>query len=240
MFETLNTFELYQKFITADPFPHIVIDNFLDEALLEVVEREIRDYPESVWYSKNTINNEPDSIVQSKKIALNDINKLGPQSASIINLFSSSKMLKFLEEVTGITDISNDPEMLGGGIHRTATGGRLAVHADFNLHPGTGKHRRINALLYLNRDWKPSYNGELELWSKDMTNCVQKVAPIFNRLIIFKITDDAYHGHPEVWNAPQDYYRLSFAFYYYTDNRPEDEKSPFHWADWKLRENSYF
>ena len=106
---------------------------------------------------------------------------------------------------------------------------------DFNLHYNTRKHRRINILLYLNSEWKPSYNGELELWAKDMTRCVHKIEPLFNRFVMFKITDDAFHGHPEQWLAPMEYPRMSFAFYYYTDDRPENEKAPFHWALWKRR-----
>ena len=68
-----------------------------------------------------------------------------------------------------------------------------------------------------------------------MTKCVKEIEPIFNRVVIFRITDDGYHGHPEEWNAPEGDYRLSLAFYYYTKERPENEISKFHWADWKYR-----
>ena len=64
-----------------------------------------------------------------------------------------------------------------------------------------------------------------------MTNCEKKIAPIFNRAVIFRTTDDAYHGHISDWNA--DYERLSFAMYYYTDDRPEHEKSGAVYAQWK-------
>jgi len=73
-----------------------------------------------------------------------------------------------------------------------------------------------------------------------MTKCIHKIEPILNRLVIFKITDDAFHGHPEKWMAPIEYPRLSFAFYYYTDERPEEEKAPFHWALWQKRNNILF
>jgi len=154
-----------------------------------------------------------------------------------MDLFSSPEIVRFIEEVTGIKELEVDTSFMGGGIHRTTKGGRLAIHADFNNHPVTKKYRRINALLYLNSEWRPEYNGELELWSKDMTQCVEKIQPLFNRLVIFRITDDAYHGHPETWNAPLEYPRMSFAFYYYTNNRPDEEKAPFHWALWQKRNN---
>jgi hypothetical protein len=152
-----------------------------------------------------------------------------------MELFDSDEMIRFIEEITQINGLQSDDTLLGGGIHRTNTDGRLAIHSDFNIHPVKGKHRRINALLYLNSNWMPEYNGSLELWSKDMMKCCHKIDPIINRLVIFRITDDAHHGHPEFWKAPLNYPRLSFAFYYYTDDRPENEKAGFHWALWHRR-----
>ena len=73
-----------------------------------------------------------------------------------------------------------------------------------------------------------------------MMSCARKIEPISNRLVIFRITDDALHGSPEKWLAPADYSRLSLAFYYYTDDRPEEEKKPFHWANWHKRFGSYY
>ena len=38
-----------------------------------------------------------------------------------------------------------------------------------------------------------------------MTQCCHKISPLFNRMVIFRINDDANHGHPEPWLAPEDY-----------------------------------
>jgi len=240
----INVQEIQKKYAESTPFSHIIIDDFLDQDYLKEVEEEIRDMEESNWYDKTSgfgyINNEDDSIVQSKKIALNIRKQIPEKSKMIIELFESNEMVKLIEEITGIPDLQSDDNLLGGGIHRTNTGGRLAIHSDFNIHPVLQKHRRINALLYLNSNWISQYNGELELWSKDMMNCEHKIEPIFNRLVIFKITDDAFHGHPEEWMAPEEYPRMSFAFYYYTNDRPEEEKAPFHWALWQKRYNHYY
>lgn len=228
---------LRASFESATPFHHIVIDNFLNPAFLSQVELELRTMAESQWHDPSArfarINNEHDSEVQSKKIALNTRSRIPPLSAQIMTLFDSPEMVAFIEGVTGIFELQCDPELLGAGVHRTSTGGRLAMHADFNLHPSTGKHRRVNALLYLNTNWQPAYNGQLELWNKDMTRLEKQVEPVFNRLVMFRITDDAFHGHPNPWLAP--FPRLSFAFYYYTNDRPDAEKAPFHWAAWQRR-----
>jgi len=235
----------YRKvFSEAKPYPFIVIDDFLDSIFLKQVEEEIRTMDESNWYDKSSnfshINNETDTEVQCKKMALNIRNQIPEKSKAIIELFESKEMIDFIENITSIPDLQPDDDLLGGGIHRTKTDGHLSIHADFNLHPSTNKHRRVNALLYLNSEWNSSFNGELELWSKDMMKCEHKIEPLFNRLVLFKITDDAFHGHPEPWKGPLEYPRVSFAFYYYTDNRPEEEKSPFHWALWQKRFQSTF
>ena len=42
--------------------------------------------------------------------------------------------------------------------------GFLNIHADFNKHPTLDLDRRLNVLIYLNKNWKESYGGNLELW----------------------------------------------------------------------------
>lgn len=237
-FSKFDRQKLKEEFLSAKPFNHIVIDNFFDQAILRFAEDELRNMPKENWLDSRHsggINNEEDSIFQSKKMALNNPDQIKGLSKIVFDFFESKEMLEFVEDITGIHDILNDEYLLGAGIHKIEMGGHLAIHADFNIHPDTKKHRRINVLLYLNSDWKKEYNGELELWSKDMSTCVRKIEPVFNRLVLFRITDDAFHGHPEPWNAPESYPRLSYAFYYYTNDRPDNEKAPFHWAAWQKR-----
>ena len=234
-----DTEKLKHDFLTAQPFNYLVIDNFFSELYLNNVLTEIQQYPADLWYDKSnaSINNESDNIFQNKKIALTDYNKMGFLAKSFIDYTKSQEFIDFLINVTGITDIESDPHLYGGGIHKVEAGGRLSIHSDFNIHPMLQKFRRLNVLLYLNKDWQTEHNGQLELWSKDMKQCVTSIAPIFNRLIIFRITDDAFHGHPEPWSHPIGIPRLSFALYYYTQERPDAEKSPFHWALWQQRPN---
>jgi hypothetical protein len=60
--------------------------------------------------------------------------------------------------------------------------------------------------------------------------CVKKILPIFNRAVIFNITDDAYHGHPGNLKSPEGENRYSFALYYFTETRPENEINDPHMA----------
>ena len=239
-----NIEDLRNKFLNASPFNFIIIDDFLDPLLIKEIELELRTLPPDDWHDKTTnfkyINNQGDSEVQSKKVALNIREQIPSKTNKVIDLFSSPEIIQFIETVTNIGDLQSDPQLLGGGVHKTTTNGHLSIHADFNIHPQLNKHRRVNALLYLNSNWKPEHQGELELWNKDMNSCAHKIEPISNRLVIFRITDDALHGSPNTWMGSLNYPRLSLAFYYYTDDRPENEKSAFHWANWFKRFGKYY
>jgi len=77
--------------------------------------------------------------------------------------------------------------------------------------------RRINLLLYLNKDWKDEYNGQLELWDRATMTKGKAVAPLFNRAVIFSTVKEALHGHPTPLAAPPGVARRSLALYYYTN-----------------------
>jgi len=119
--------------------------------------------------------------------------------------------------LTGINNLQKDDHLEGGGIHQSTKGGYLNIHADFTVHPHH-RHwqRRINLLVYLNKDWEEDWGGKLELWDKEMKGCVEKILPGFNRCVIFNTDPDSYHGHPEPMTCPEDRFRRSIALYYYT------------------------
>ena len=173
------------------------------------------------------------SNVSVNKLYLMDMNKCSENVKKMVEYLNSDKIIKYIENISGIKGLQSDNFNMGGGIHKTQNGGHLNIHADFNRHRETHKYRRVNLLLYMNSNYKKEFSGELELWSKDMKNCESKIEPIFNRAVIFRTTDDAYHGHLGKWKGPHGYDRLSFAMYYYTDDRPENEKSNAHFAQWQ-------
>jgi Rps23 Pro-64 3,4-dihydroxylase Tpa1-like proline 4-hydroxylase len=222
----------------AYPFPHILIDNFMDEHVVECARQEIKTF--NHWHLANS-DQRPDAHEATKEFApdgfdeqsVHEFNAHAVITNMIIDYLHSPVALKYLEELTGIPDLRVDPNTMGGGVHRTHRGGKLDVHADFNWQPNMQMWRRINLLLYLNKDWQAEWGGELELWEKDMSKCCTKVLPLFNRAVIFNTTSDAYHGHPLPLNTPAGVTRDSIALYYYTIDRPEHEKNPHHSVMWQ-------
>jgi Rps23 Pro-64 3,4-dihydroxylase Tpa1-like proline 4-hydroxylase len=222
---------LKTQYATEYPFPHTVIDNFINEQFLN---RAVNDLKFVDWgYDPGE---EQDSHQVKKLYSPHDDgmwDRMPEHVTNLLNFLNSREVLMFLEELTGITDLLPDPQFYGGGVHRILSGGKLSVHADYNFHPITKLHRRVNLLLYLNKDWKEEWGGDLQLWNKDMSMCVKKILPIFNRAVIFNITSDAYHGHPGPLKSPEGVDRLSFALYYFTETRPENEITKPHMAVWK-------
>tara|TARA_B100000900_G_scaffold407813_1_gene421073 strand:- start:61 stop:1317 length:1257 start_codon:yes stop_codon:yes gene_type:complete len=219
-----------KEFLKSQPFNHIIIDNFVDKNELLKIEKDIRDMDDSLFLQAQVSGL---SNVSVNKLYLMDVSKCEESVKNMVNYLNSDEMVKKLEDITGIKGLQSDNFNMGGGIHKTQRGGHLNIHADFNKHRDTGKYRRVNLLLYMNSNYKKEYQGELELWSKDMRRCEKKIEPLFNRAVIFRTTDDGYHGHLGKWQGPDGYDRLSFAMYYYTDDRPDDEKSGATFAQWQ-------
>ena len=218
---------LHDKYMNANPFPHIYIDDFIPPAVLDDVLEEFPSIKDPQWDRfKN---------VSEQKLANNRDGLMGPVTRHVLSQFNSGAMCAFLEKLTGIEGIIPDPYFWGGGMHQIARGGFLKVHADFNWHNKLQLHRRINLLLYLNKDWEEEYGGHLELWDLDMENCITKILPVFNRCAIFSTTTTSYHGHPEPLTCPEDRSRRSLAFYYYSQSRPEEELNDVHSTLFKER-----
>ena len=210
---------LKKKYQNAYPFPNIVIDDFFNETLLDSVLLEFPDLSKNKGARVFNNHNE-------KKLAGNGEALFGDVTKRLCHFLNSQPFLEFLQELTGIREqLLPDSYFVGGGHHELKPGGYLKIHADFNKHSDSKLDRRINVLVYLNKDWQDSFGGHFELWNKEMTKAEKKILPIYNRMAIFNTTSTSYHGNPEMVNCPADNSRKSLALYYYTNGRPESEIS---------------
>lgn len=209
----------------ATPFRHVVIDDFLRP---EIAEAMLRAFP---GFDARFARDEHGRI--GGKAVREHVRDLPPPYPQLDAWLQTPDFLDAVSAITGIPALRYDPDYVGGGTHENIDGQSLDAHVDFNYHPGTGRHRRLNLIVYLNPEWEPSWGGVLELaedpWDPANTRR-ERVLPLFNRAVIFETTERSWHGFPRITLPPErrGTSRRSFAIYLYTDERPAEETAPAH------------
>lgn len=205
----------YKDYASAMPFPHVVLDGLWDEAMLERVRAEVEAF--DGWAGEKKFHG-----AEGKRWAA-DWDSLPEHVGSFLHYLNGPRFLKILEELAGEKGLIPDPYLHGGGIHSTGRGGFLGMHADFNWHEDMQLYRRLNLLVYLNRDWQENWGGDLQLARKnpDGSLALEKtVFPHFNTTVLFTTDDHSFHGHPTPLNTPEGVRRNSIAAYYYVARKP--------------------
>jgi hypothetical protein len=207
-------------FKVSQPFPHVVVDDFLpvDVAGLLAAEFPPWDYPGWREWGPGPTRNKLDR--RRDKLGMSEEHHFGCFTRHFMLQLCSATFITFLRNLTGIPGLLADPTFTGCGLHSTGPEGYLLIHTDLNRHPyGKPFHQMLNIIIFLNKGWRPEYGGELEFWSRDARSRVKQVSPIFNRFVAFETHSYSYHGHPNPVACPQDQRRNSLASYYYVVNR---------------------
>ena len=207
-------------YAAGKPYPHIVIDDFLPPAVLDQVLAEFPSPGQVKWQTFDNAN--------EKKLAFRQAESLPTPVRELLYFLNSHPVLQFLERLTGISGLIPDPSFTGGGCHQIERGGKLQVHVDFNKLQAVNLDRRLNLLIYLNKDWREEYGGHFELWDAAGQSCVKRVLPVFNRCVVFSTTETSYHGHPHPLDCPEGRTRKSIALYYYTNGRGDGHAADGH------------
>ncbi|MEY4427945.1 MAG: hypothetical protein RLZZ182_634 [Pseudomonadota bacterium] len=204
---------LRDRYLDGQPFPLLVLDDFLP---LDVANGVLSEIKANQDFQKSN-----DYIFAKNKFESPRIENLGPFGAQIRDFLLSPDFASAISDMFGHT-LFVDPEFIGGGLHRGGEGSFLDMHADFNLHPA---HRRwireLNLLLYLNKDWQPEYGGCLELLDP-RTGQSASVEPRFNRMVLMLTKDYTLHGYKPL-HFPKGTFRTSIAAYAYSEARSDEE-----------------
>lgn len=201
---------LVNKWNRAEPFNHIVIDNFLPEEVAEEVSSEFPSIKSDFWYEYN-------NLIEVKK-ACSSWDRIPASIYRVISSLLSPSFAKELEKLTGC-ELFPDYGLHGGGIHCHGPGGKLNTHKDYSIHPKTGLQRKLNIILYVSKNWEPAWGGSLGLWSNNPdTNqpgkLITNIECVFNRAVIFDTTQNSWHGLPDAIKCPENRSRNSIAVYY--------------------------
>ncbi len=207
--------QAHKTFVQAQPYRHIVIDNFFTDEVAAELLKEFPDYDSDVW---NAHYHNP---LEDKK-ACDHWLRFPKMTYRVFHYLASAEFEQHIQTLSGQPTIYADRGLHGGGWHAHARGGKLNIHLDYSIHPKLGLERHYNLIVYMTPDWQSSWGGGLELWShNDVTNqpkeMVTYVENRFNRAVIFDTTQNSWHGLPRNLTCPQGVVRRSLAMYYLTD-----------------------
>ena len=216
---------LCAQFASAEPFKHLCIDDFLDEA---IAERLLVDFPA---FRPELAKNEYGEI--ATKAVNTNIRSISPAYEEFYAYLASKEFTDLVSRISGIPGLILDPKMYGGGTHENLHGQGMYTHVDFNYDNSRNLHRRLNLLVYLNKEWKEEWGGSIELHSnprRPKEDRVKAFIPIFNRCVLFETSEHSWHGFSAVNLPPEERHRSrkSISIYLYTRERPQDEIVPPH------------
>ena len=203
---------LHEDYVSAEPFPHIVLDSILPG---DLPRRILDNFPVEALASDTVFNINYGGHFK-RQVAPEDCNAFVRE---LFHFFNSRPMLAFLEGLSGISGLSARSVLRRRRLPRDL-GRRLARHPRRLPHPrAASSAAALNLLIYLNENWQDEWNGRLELWDRQMQGCVKAISPIINRCVVFNTDADSYHGHPDPLATPADVKRRSIALYYYTASK---------------------
>lgn len=212
----INNAELHTK-----PFKHIQIDNIFSNELIENCLKNFPKNTSSKWEESNS-----KDIEIKKRTAWESEFDIPEGIVDAVRIMNSSIFLKAMSDKMWIKKIIPDPYFTWWWLNLTLKDWLLDIHVDWNYHDASWLNRRLNAIVYLNKDWLEEWWGDFEIWENDLSKCTKKISPIFNRLVIFDSHDKSFHGSPHPLNCPKENGRKSIILYYYTkEERPNDQIS---------------
>lgn len=225
--------ELRRRVEAAEPFPHFVIDDFLEPGFARQVHDSFPSYEQALRMGRSfrTVN-------ERGKVQVTDSSHFAPPLRELTRRLAEPGWLAMLSEAFALPPLLADPELRGGGMHQTGPRGRLDVHVDFNYIAERQWHRRLNVLIYLNPEWPAEWGGNLELWDREVKRCYHSLAPRFNRCVVFETSNISFHGVDSV-RCPADRSRKSFAGYYYTREAPPHWTGEAHDTVFRSRPNEW-
>ncbi|MEM6992922.1 MAG: 2OG-Fe(II) oxygenase [Myxococcota bacterium] len=232
--QPLDIVALRAEFQKAQPFPFIVVDDFLEPEFAREVAAAYPSFSEALdrGFAFDFVN-------EKKKIQISEADKFPDPVQRLNEAISGPEFLSQLEEITGIENLLADTELAGAGMHVTGPQGRLDVHIDFNLLEERKLHRRLNILIYLNPEWHRSWGGEVELWDRQVKRCHHSLSPVLGRCVVFETSERSFHGVAAV-QCPEHQVRKSFAAYYYTKEAPARWDGKFHDTVFRARPDERF
>ena len=167
-------------YLNIKPWPHLVLDNFLDEEIINSAINEIAEYD-----YKFDIDYRGKGRIEYSLL----------RSELLWRAMYSSKMISILSKAFKLNIKLNKDNLIQLRRMDSCTPA-FPVHNDHILGMDS-----LVAFLYLSKDWNPDCGGHLLLHkSNKKTEVNFKIAPIFNRLVVFQTKSTFWHSVEKVNN----------------------------------------
>lgn len=212
--------EIYQE---KKPFPYMKQDNFLDEDYALKIQNEIMNIPKEDWDRYNN--------PFEQKYTLRDKFNFPPLLKDLFNKLTEQSFVNELSKIVGY-NLKLDMTRNFWGVHCYKPGDKLDIHVDAGYHPTLKLKKQVTLGIYLSYKWKKEYGCELEIWRGDSCELndakiyekIDKIEPLFNRLIIFTCNDYAWHGNPEISRGDEESRRIFITLSYLSENNNDLNK----------------
>jgi len=198
----LNLERIAAATLRSDPFPYTVVENAL--AVGELAEL-IRDFP---------------AIDFAGSVPVSEV-AYGPAFQRLLDDIDGPGLRAVISEKFAI-DLTGKPVMTTvRGVMREKDG---RIHTD-------SKTKLITILIYFNEDWDAG-GGHLRILrnGSDLDDYVEEISPKLGNMVIFRVTDNCWHGHKPVVGK-----RLSIQVNYLTGTAVHGKHRFFHRLSARLK-----
>lgn len=206
--------QLHADFNKADRINSCVIDNLLPDEIAHEIYAAFPSPEEMTAYK---------SLRENKRIAA-QMDLYNPLLEEAVFAFQDKRIVKIVEEITGLKEMIPDEHLYAGGISLMATGNFLNPHLD-NSHDNDRQHYRVlNLLYYCTPDWDINNGGNLELWDNGMNKPQRVIHSKFNRLALMITNKSSIHSVSKVVAQGK---RCCVSNYYFSE-KPAEANEYFH------------
>ncbi|REJ97813.1 MAG: 2OG-Fe(II) oxygenase [Planctomycetota bacterium] len=184
----------------------VVIEDWAPAGLLRAVDAEWPSLDWRYWhkYAEET----------AVKYGSMDASRLPGSARLLMSRMAEIDLASLGIDVTAFPDL----ELHGAGLHCIPPGGHLGTHLDGAVHPLTGWHREVNAILFVGQ-WQPEWGGDLCFFEDGgEAPASLRVSPRFNRLVLFRTGDSMWHGVEKVTGPNQ---RRTLSMFWWSAARME-------------------
>lgn len=184
----LNLCDYQKEFSNAKPYPHIVLDNFIDENLYTSITNDFE------LIDRSTGKNFNSSVEDKKWISKNT--ELPNNIRLLIDYLNSDDFVKNLSNLTGLKELFStrvgNTEL--ANYHEMSKSGFLGSHVDHSSDPETNFPHVLNIIIYLTKNWQTNWGGSTTFLNYNGTKVIKEIEYIPNRAVIFLHTPYSFHG----------------------------------------------